>query len=86
MGTWTAFIGEWPPGRVHTDVNGLTWTEARDVLLGFIREELDGDDVCEHCATEARRGEAELTALAEGTPWTGSLDWDDLRLVNEGAS
>lgn len=87
--TWRAFIGEWPGDhRTVLHTYGLTWREARDVLLAFADEALElnvGDDGCPHCYEAAWVAVHELAELSEGTEWSGDIDWDELRLIRESA-
>jgi hypothetical protein len=80
MTTWRVFIGD-PGRRTHTDLTGLTWLKARDVLLAFVREETSGGEICDHCAGQARTAENSLVNLPEGSEWNGDLDWDELKLI-----
>lgn len=85
--TWRAFIGEWPGDhRTEADERGLTWERALDVLIAFAAESLElnlGGDGCPHCADKAGQCLSELSALPEGTEWSGDIDWDELRLIRE---
>jgi hypothetical protein len=81
--TWSAFIGE-RGHRAVLDTAGIPWTQARNALLTHARQALDDNTGgCPHCQSQSAQAVEDLTALTDGTPWEGSIDWDDYELSED---
>lgn len=82
MPTYRAFIGCWDDGDPEwtiVDTGGLSWEEARELLLHNLRAWKDDD--CQDCRKQAEAEFLRLQSAIPETPFSGEVNGDDYMIL-----